>query len=176
MRILLIVDTQKYKYHGELFIDFENALVNHYEDDDDCSLEVIDISTFSAEYEAYEYISGTHPDLIITLDCAGFDMLTTSGSISYNSIPCRMAHVLLKKRELYSAYLNNRQNFSMYTYFSDECDEQWNVSHPWITNTGYIDNVIYKNIDDDAHETNVITIEKWLNQALEDMRYEITDI
>lgn len=177
MKILLIIDTKLNSYHSEVYADFENALVNYFEDKGDNSLEVIDIGIDMAEHEMFDYILKASPDLIITIDFAGFNMKTTGGAISYNCIPCRMAHVLLRKRESYSDYLTYSQNFSMFTYIPrDEDINLWTEKYPWITNIGHIGRLCTKHITAADHDSNIRIIEEWLPIALKDMRYETADI
>lgn len=171
MKILLIIDSKNYKYHNDIFIDFENALVNFFEDKGDNSLEVIDVGIDEEEHVIFNYIKGLAPDFVITVDFAGFNMRTTGDSLSYNGIPCRMAHYLIRSREAYLSLLNYRQNFSMYTYIQESDDiNEWKNKYPGITNIGYCGKINYKNISDTEHRENVELIEKWLQQVLEDLR------
>lgn len=171
MKILLIIDTKTYKYHNEVFVDFETALVNYFGDSEDDSLEVVDVGIDEAEHVIFNYIKESEPDLMITLDFAGFNMLTTGNAISFNSIPCRMAHVLFKGKDSYSNYLKYRQNFSMFTYFPEgENIDTLKGRYNWITNIGQIQRLKYKDLSDKDHENNVSAIEKWLPAAFEDMR------
>lgn len=176
MKILLIIDTKKYKYHNEIFVDFENAIVNFFENRGENSLNVFDMGMEGLDYEKFSYIQNLSADLIVTLDCAGFDMTTTGDNLSYNNLTCRMAHVLIKNDASFSRFLKYRQNFSMYTYCPE--DENMGIKQgkfPEITNIGEMKKLVYKNIDDEDHKDNVAKIEMWLRQMLEDLRYEDID-
>ena len=176
MKILLIIDTQKYKYHNELYVDFESALVNYFDRHGDNSLIVFDMSVDDSEHEKFSYIKNLCADLIITLDCAGFDMLTTGNTLSYNNLPCRMAHVLTKNDSEFNRYLEYRQNFSMVTYYPE--DENMGLrqgKYPWITNVQEMKKLVYKNISEKDHSENIAKIELWLSKMLKDLKYEDID-
>lgn len=175
MNILLIIDKKRYKYHGEIELDFESALVNYFENRGENSLEVIDVGVNIGEYEMFSYLKSKTVDFIITVDFAGFNMTTTSDTLSFNGLHARMAHILLQKREMYSSLLNYRQNISMFTYFQKGEDIDLLIKkYPGITNIREIDRIYYKNLSKVEHEQNVDVIEKWLDVAMRDMRYNET--
>ena len=134
------------------------------------------MSVDESEHEKYAYVKNLCSDLIITLDCAGFDMLTTGNTLSYNTLPCYMAHVLTKNDTTFNRYFEYRQNFSMITYYPEGEDMGLRQGkYPGITNALEMKKLVYRNIGEKDHIENVAKIQLWLRQMLKELRYEDID-
>lgn len=62
------------------------------------------------------HMQQAEPELLVTFDCAGFELELLGGDLFYNSLCCRAAHILFTNPHEYSDYLNKRMNFPMEFY------------------------------------------------------------
>ncbi len=68
-------------------------------------------------HEYYFSIIQSCPDLVFTLDFAGFEMSTETGEIALINLPCRNIHVILKEREQdFRKYLPRKLSIAMFFY------------------------------------------------------------
>ena len=56
------------------------------------------------------------PELVVTLDCAGFDLDLLGGDLFYNSLCCPARHILLRPPFVFDGALRKRMNFTMDFY------------------------------------------------------------
>ena len=83
--LFIIVNTTQYAYHKELlslletkvFLDFSNIYT-------------IDIDKQQTHSTVSQQLSSTNPNLIITLDLAGFELRTLTGECLLNMLPCKV--------------------------------------------------------------------------------------
>lgn len=132
MKIIVVIDSSKYKNHKEEFLKLEGRChkANY-------SVGLLDISESLAEEEQYAALVREDADWIISFDMAGFSLRTELDSASYNNLHCKMAHILFRQMDEY-LYLNNRMNFSMFLFLvSDNYNrelQQFKTKHPNLPN------------------------------------------
>lgn len=71
-------------------------------------------------HEKFYAIENAKPDLIITFDFAGFECRNGMGDVSFNRIPCRMAHLILHESENRVIQPDEIFNYSMYFFAATE--------------------------------------------------------
>ena len=108
MRVLVVSDSVRRKDHPAICDRLREAL--------DAEVIVFDMNCCMQQHEKYYTIKEMEPDVIITLDMAGFDMVNIMGVPSYDSLRCRMAHLIFDKAFKYREELSLIQNLSMFTY------------------------------------------------------------
>lgn len=80
----------------------------------------MDLGNGRESHENYFYLKSLFPDVVITLNLAGFGMKTTGDVLAYNTFTCPMAHILTDAADKFTEELCMRQNLSMFTYFCDD--------------------------------------------------------
>ena len=61
-------------------------------------------------------IKSLHPDLLITVDLAGFEQCTLTDNISYNLLDCKQLHLLLHENLPNEPYLAGQLSIAMFFY------------------------------------------------------------
>jgi len=110
MKMTLVVNSKKYPYHKELSDLFSKEAKEYG------SLEIFDMASKEPLHEIYEKIAASECNLLISFDCAGFEIRLTNDTLAYNKFGCRMAHILFQKMEEYGENLNQQMNFSMFVF------------------------------------------------------------
>lgn len=126
MKILIIINTSKYPEHRNVGDIFKKAFeVKGYE------VKQIDLGPIQKEYVKSGMIENEKPQLLVTFDMAGFEMRTLLEKATYNTMPYRMAHFLLKDYEAYKKeWLEDDMNFSMFFYASEQTGQAIKERHP----------------------------------------------
>lgn len=134
MKIVIVINTGEYKRHSKMGEVFSNVLREKgYE------INTIDLGKDISPHEKSGMIKQVQPHLIITFDMAGFELRTTLDSASYNVMPYRMAHILPGEYSLYSKWLQESMNFSMFFYAPVKTAEEIKKNHPEIENVYSVD-------------------------------------
>ena len=129
MKVLIVVNSKKYSYHKSAAENLSRG-INSIAD-----VAIYDMEPNIASHEHFFAIKDVNPDVLITLDCAGFDMLTTGKILAYNTMPCRMAHIIIDKEYKLKNELSNRMNLSMFAYFAPNHDiDELSKKYPDIPN------------------------------------------
>ena len=61
-------------------------------------------------------IRALHPDLLITVDLAGFEQCTLTDNISYNLLDCKQLHLLLHENLPNEPHLKGQLSIAMFFY------------------------------------------------------------
>ncbi len=89
---------------------------------------ILDRTAYPEEHLFIGRLEELQPDAVFTMDLLGFECRTVGDDISYNGIPCLMAHFLSKAPWEYDI-LNRRYNFTMFFYFTDPGYQQVIKNH-----------------------------------------------
>lgn len=139
-------------------------------------IESVDISSGKPLHEIYNFIVAQKPELIITIDCAGFELVTENDTLSLNGIHCRIVNILLHNTDSYRGELKYRQGLSMFTYFSyqDAGDEdkilQLKNRYPHIPNINSFCKYDYKTLNGADDKDNLENLSKWFEEMMRDIR------
>ena len=123
--LFIIVNTTLYAYHKELltlleskvFLDFANTYT-------------IDIDKQQTRSTVSQQLLSTNPDLIITLDLAGFEFRTLTGECLLNMLPCKVCNILWGNKSEYCKYLTGKLSLSMLFYDATGTDNQLPSKYP----------------------------------------------
>lgn len=110
MKTVFVVNQRKYPYH-EKFLDLFVKNAEKYGD-----VQIFDMSSTQLLHEIYYKIAASECDLLISFDCAGFELRTENDTLSYNKLGCRMAHILFRNMRDYGENLKQQMNFSMFVF------------------------------------------------------------
>lgn len=121
--LLIITKVKQYEYHHLLLPllttnIFSNALCIY----------TADISKYQSSIS--QQLADTNPDLIITLDLAGFELRTLTGECLLNMLPCKICNILWGDKPEYAEYLSGKLSLSMLFYDATGNDNQLPVKYP----------------------------------------------
>ena len=134
-KALIVIDSSKNKEHEKLSHYLEESLEKA-----GWKVQSLDFKTEIQEFNSFRTMADYKPELLITLDLAGFCMKTDAEEASYNRIPCRMAHLLFSSYREYEEILARTINFSMYFFTgSRETALQMQKEFPHIEHIMYLE-------------------------------------
>lgn len=110
MKTVFVVNSVKYQYHKKL-LELFAIIAGRYGD-----FEIFDMASDGPLYEIYYKIAASECDLLISFDCAGFELRTESDTLAYNQLGFRMAHILFHEMGEYGENLKQQINFSMFVF------------------------------------------------------------
>lgn len=130
MKTIIVVREEMSSKYRNMTDSFRSALK---ERSIECHL--ITVNRKAPLHEQFYAIRDHKSQLIITIDLAGFEFRNELEGLSYNNLPCRMAHLLCDKYEVCPAELNMDLNFSMFFYTaSKEQAEKIKEKYPNVEN------------------------------------------
>lgn len=151
MKILYLIDSDKYNYHRRLADDFISVTGGS----------VIDTAGADPGKQYYD-IAGESPDVVITFDLAGHIFRTGNDTLSLNNIYARFAHILFHRSSHYGRELKSRQNLSMFTFIpAGEDVGSCRRDLPEVPNIENFVSINYKPSDDDERKDNLANIASW---------------
>ena len=159
MKLLYLINSRQFNYHKDIIRDFTAVIPG----------DIIDMGDGTNLGERYREIAGYAPDVVITLDLAGFELRTGNDTLSLNNIYGKMAHILFHKTNFYGACLKARQNLSMFTYIPEgedvkACMERYRE----IPNISGFVHITYKTDNEALHGENRTNIKNWWGIFKED--------
>lgn len=75
------------------------------------------------------YLSNEKADLLVTIDCAGFELKLLGDDLFYNSLCIPSMHFLTKEPVNFAEELKERMNFTMEFYVNSDEDEDYIMQH-----------------------------------------------
>ncbi len=151
MKILYLIDSDKYNYHRRLADDFISVTGGS----------IIDTAGADPGKQYYD-IAGESPDVVITFDLAGHIFRTGNDTLSLNNIYARFAHILFHRSSHYGRELKARQNLSMFTFIpSGEDVGSYRRDLPDVPNIDSFVNIRYKPDNNTEHKENLANITRW---------------
>lgn len=109
--IVILTNQNKYSYHKEIAPMLRVTLSNS-----DSSITTIDIDGYKFDHECLAKIKELQPDVIVTLDLAGFRFRTQSGENALNMLPSKNLNLVWGDKQEYSEYLSKKISLSMIFY------------------------------------------------------------
>lgn len=141
-KVLIVLKSSDNQIHKELAYCLEKSFKKIGWTTDIINMEPqIFLFTYFQSMQKYQ------PDFLVSLDMAGFEMLTEAEEASYNRIPCRMAHLILSGYDNYRNVLEHMINFSMYFYTNTKLmEQQLRKDFPHIEHVNYLEqlNCVYE--------------------------------
>ena len=128
MKVVIVYDGQKWQEHLQF-----SCILRQICEEEGYEVALVDLANIQAGYEKKKMIVSHKPDLLVTLDLAGFEMRTLAEKATYNVMPYRMAHILLHKyAEYQTEWLEDDMNFSMFFYAAEQTATDIMRNHPSI--------------------------------------------
>lgn len=163
MRTGIVINTKKYKYHSYMADLLETAASEYGE------VQVFDMAQGKPLHEKYYALAESGCELLLTLDCAGFELRTENDTLSYNNFGCRMAHILLRSIQEYREELRQQMNFSMFVFSMKEGDvRSIREGYPNIPNMEPFPQMDYKEKNEETEKINKRVITEWFSHLLEE--------
>ena len=170
MEVLFLINTKKYGYHSRIIKDFTEAVCDNYLD---ANCRIIDFAEATPLHELYNQIISNKSDLIITFDYSGFELTTEGDTLSLNTVPAKMAHILFQNIDRYRLEISYRQNFSMFTCISNNDDiNNWKNVSENICNIEKFPELNIASDTEEVHISNKGNINKWINDFMKKLRIE----
>lgn len=114
--IVLISDTANYPYHSRLC-----NLIQSLSSFKDYTFSHIDRESGKRDSILSNEITALSPDLVITLDLAGFHSYTQLGEIALNLLPAKLMNLIWGNKPEYSPLLSKKLSLSMHFF---DCSPQ----------------------------------------------------
>lgn len=108
-RIVILTNKTKYSYHLKVSSLIQGVLSANY-------ITVLDIDDYKFDHECLTKIKELQPDVIVTLDLAGFRFRTQSGENALNMLTSKNLNLIWGDKPDYSLYLNKKISLSMLFY------------------------------------------------------------
>ena len=162
MNILVLSCNDKYKYHKRLVADIEEAIVTY---NPDATVKQYNLVASVPGHEHYAHIASVKPDVMITLDFAGFDIKTSGDTLGYNGFSFRVVNILFQKLYKYSDEMKLRQNMSMITCIPHEAEISDVLKDGNIPNVLRLCELDYMAEDDRVRADNRLRLVEWLSDS-----------
>lgn len=123
--IVILTHTNKYSYHAEVSSMIHAALQKIRN-----NVDVVDIDSCKFDHECLAKIKELQPDVIVTLDLAGFRFRTQSGENALNMLPTKNMNLVWGNKPEYATFLNKKISLSMIFYDATGVDHGLSASYP----------------------------------------------
>ena len=132
MRILILTQPKKYKYHKEYGEKIRQILsedcctdpIAWKSNDSYSDARIIDIDSYSYDHICLKEISDSDPDVIITLDLAGFRFMTQSGEPALNMLYSKNLNLLWQSPSEYAPLLTGKKISLSMIFFDMKIQEE----------------------------------------------------
>lgn len=149
MKVAYLINSNKYSYHKELVKDFLQIIPGDVED------------LANWNYTIVDAIADRNYDLVIMFDLVGHEYRTTSETLSFNKLKCRVANIIFRRISEYS-YAHYRQNLSSFMYISKrDALDMIREKFDEVPNIDYFEDIQYKASSVEEHNKNVECIKCW---------------
>lgn len=125
MKITIIYDSISYTYHQNIM----NTITAFFSSSNiNCS--TIDISTFRYDHEAFAAIRSFAPDVLITLDLAGFRFRSQGDGCALNLLYSKNLNLIWGDKPEYEKWLSETLSLSMQFYDASGTDHNLSLKYP----------------------------------------------
>ena len=119
--VFLLSNIKKYPEHSQYINAFKNMITVIHAD-------ITQISTS----ELMKNLSASAPDVIISLDLAGFELKTLTGECLFNTLPCKILNIISGDAPEYHAFLSKKLSLSMLFYDISGRDFHLSAKYPYM--------------------------------------------
>ena len=167
MKLLFVINSEKYPYHTKMLSLFVEAAKKYG------TYQIINMADNLLPSVKYEQMVKSGCDLLISFDCAGFEFRTETNTLSYNNFGCRMAHILFRGMHEYREELRQQMNFSMFV-FSVRSEDVSAISerYPNIPNIELMERLEYGQCNEEDTRKNRQVIGRWFRHIIEEAELE----
>lgn len=125
LNIVILTNQTKYTYHSEIASMIHTYLTqNHH------NISILDIDDYKYDHECLTKIKELQPDVIVTLDLAGFRFRTQSGENALNMLTSKNLNLIWGAKPEYAKYLDKKISLSMLFYDATGKDHELTVKYP----------------------------------------------
>lgn len=122
----ILVNTKRYPYHRNIL----SVLADHlFPNDTDISIIDLSQSNISA---LGQHLDAAAPDLVITLDLAGFEIRTYTGECFLNILPSKICNIIWGSKPEYENFLNGKLSLSMLFYDATGINHELSSVYPYL--------------------------------------------
>ena len=110
-KIIILTESAKYSYHTTASRQIQSTL-----ESDGHAVTILDISFCIPDHKYLQKINELQPDVLITLDLAGFQFRTQAGEIALNMLPTKILNLIWGNKPEYAGFLHKKISLSMLFY------------------------------------------------------------
>ena len=111
LKIIILTESPKYSYHTTASRQIQSTLESNGH-----AVTILDISFCMPDHKYLQKINELQPDILITLDLAGFQFRTQAGEIALNMLPTKNLNLLWGNKPEYAGLLHKKISLSMLFY------------------------------------------------------------
>lgn len=165
MRVAYVINSEQYPYHKQILSDFESVVPG----------KIYDVAEW--DYRIVNEIVNCKYNVVIFFDLAGHQFRTTSDTLTFNKLTCRVANILFRRVEEYM-HVECRQNLSSFMYISRRDNlEQVKRRCVEVPNIFYFPEFRYKADSEEEHAFNMESVKVWWSDYIKEaMINEAADI
>lgn len=123
--IVILTNKTEYPYHTEVA-----SMINNFLSTDYSGITTLDINDYKYDQECLSKIKELQPDVIVTLDLAGFRFRTQSGENALNMLTSKNLNLVWGDKPEYAEYLNKKISLSMIFYDATGVDHKLMEKYP----------------------------------------------
>lgn len=124
-KVIILSNINKFSYHEQIIKALKNTASPVLS-----GALITDISDKSNFSSVSDKLSSECPDIIITLDLAGFELRTLTGECLLNMLPCKVCNIIWGNKPEYNAFLNGKISLSMIFYDATGQDNHLLSAYP----------------------------------------------
>lgn len=124
-KIIILTESAKYSYHTTASRQIQSTLKS-----DGHTATILDISFCMPDHKYLHKINELQPDVLITLDLAGFQFRTQAGEIALNMLPTKNLNLIWGNKPEYTPLLNKKLSLSMLFYDVSGTDSRLTELYP----------------------------------------------
>lgn len=128
MNIVIFTNSEKYPYHPAI-AGFLTSEISESSEIKSC-IQTLDIDAFPCDSACLKACMRFAPDIVITLDLAGFRFPTQSGECALNMLTTKNLNLIWGRKPEYSAYLCKKLSLSMRFYDVSGTDCEFPLTYP----------------------------------------------
>ena len=111
LNITILTAPTKYPYHAAI-----SAMLGSVLHESGHAFSILDIDSYKYDHHCLAQIEAFHPDVLITLDLAGFRFRTQTGENALNMYYTKNLNLIWGNKTEYALYLNKKISMSMLFY------------------------------------------------------------
>lgn len=127
MNIIVLSNNRNYPYHTQI-----TKALNTIVSSNGSNAQIIDTSDKTSLSGLSLQLSSHTPEIIITLDLAGFELRTLTGECLLNMLPCKICNIIWGNKPEYKNFLSGKLSLSMLFYDAAGKDNELPAQYPYL--------------------------------------------
>lgn len=125
LHIFILTNIKNYAYHTPIASQIQSYLESRSH-----NVTILDIDSEKYDHQCFAKVKENNPDVVITLDLAGFRFRTQSGEIALNQLYSKNLNLTWGNKPEYGTYLNKKISLSQLFYDVAGTDCHLSDSYP----------------------------------------------